>query len=184
MKNRNVWIIGLFIIGILLFTIVQFFIIPHQQTEQQHYLTAQQEPTTHDLNTILKYKSKYMGNASNDANLFHHLPMGDTEMHFQLFSEKLTLAVNYKDTVRNIGGEKVKRSLLYNSTAAFALIENLQEIDYNFSEASYQVKRTDIEALYSNFPYILQTDQWKTSVQAKMNNTRYVDETFKKIFQS
>ncbi len=92
----------------------------------------------------------------------------------------IKLEMNYKDTIRNIGEEKVKRSLLYNSTAAFALIENLKEIDYNFSEASYQAKRTDIEALYSNFLYILQTDQWKTSVQAKMNNTQYVDEAFKK----
>ena len=92
----------------------------------------------------------------------------------------IKLEMNYKDTIRNIGEEKVKRSLLYNSTAAFALIENLKEIDYNFSEASYQAKRTDIEALYSNFLYILQTDQWKASVQAKMNNTQYVDEAFKK----
>jgi len=184
MKNRNRWIVGLLVMGIALFAVVQFFEIPHRQAEQQQYLIAQQEPATHDLNTILKYKSKYMGNASNDANLFYHLPMSNTGMNFQLFSEKLALEVNYKDTIWNIGEKKVKRSLLYNSTAAFALIDNLQEVDYNFPGTSYRVKRTDIEELYSNFADILQTNQWKTSVQAKMDDTQYVDETFQKAFRS
>lgn len=184
MKNKNRWIIGLFVIGIALFATVQFIIIPHQQAGQQRYLAAQQEPATHDLHAVLKYKSKYMGNAANDANLFYHLPLNNTGINFQLFSEKLALEVNYKDTVWNIGEEKVKRSLLYNSTAAFALIDNLQEIDYHFSGASYRVKRTDIEALYANFSGILQTVQWKTFVQTKMDDSQYVDETFRKVFQS
>lgn len=184
MKNRNGWIIGLLMIGIALFAAVQFFVIPHRHTKQQQYLTAQQEPATHDLNTILKYRSKFMGDASNDANLFYHLPLSDTGMNFQLFSEKLALEVNYKDTVWKIGEERVKRSLLYNSTAAFALIDNLKEIDYNFPGTSYRVKRTDIETLYPNFADILQTNQWKTSVQVKMDNTQYVDETFRKVFKS
>jgi hypothetical protein len=183
MKNRNTWIVGLFVLGIALFAIVRFFVIPHRQAERQKYLTAQQEPATHDLGAVLKYKSKYMGNASNDANLFYNLPLSNTGMDFQLFPEKLALEVNYKDTVWNVGEEKVKRSLLYNSTTAFALIDNLQEIDYNFPGVSYRVKRTDIEALYPNFTDILQTDQWKTSVQMKMDDTRYVDETFRKVFQ-
>lgn len=183
MKNRNRWIVGLLVMGIALFAVVQFFVIPHRQAEQRQYLTAQQEPTTHDLNTILKYKNKYVGNASNDANLFYHLPLNNTGMNFQLFSEKLALEVSYKDTVWNIGEEKVKRSLLYNSTAAFALIDNLKEIDYNFSGTSYRVKRNDIEGLYSNFADILQSNRWKTSVQMMMDDTQYVDETFRKVFQ-
>ncbi len=182
MKNKNRLIISLLTIGIALFAVVQFVVIPHNQTEQQKYLSAQQEPATHDLNTVLKYKNKYMGNASNDANLFNHLPLSTTGMNFQLFSDKLDLEVNYKDTVWNIGEEKVKRSLLYNSTAAFALIDNLQVIDYNFLDTSYQVKRNDIEALYSNFPDILNSKKWDSLVRVKMNDSQYVDNTFKKIF--
>lgn len=184
MKNRNKWIIGLLVIGISLFVVVQFVVIPHQQAKQHQYLAAQQEPATHDLSTVLKYKSKYMGDASNDANLFQNLPLSNTEMNFRLFSDKLELEVNYKDTIWNIGEEKVKRSLLYNSTAAFALINNLQEIDYNLSGAAYRVKRIDIEALYSDFANILNANTWKTSVQTKMNNSQYVDETFSKVFRA
>lgn len=184
MKNKNRWIVGLLVTGIALFAVVRFFVIPHRQAEQRQYLIAQQEPATHDLDTILKYKNKYMGNASNDANLFYHLPLSDTGMNFRLLAQKLALEVNYKDTIWNIGEEKVKRSLLYNSIAAFALIDNLQEIDYNFSGTSYQVKRNDIEALHPNLADILQTNRWKAYVQVKMSNTQYINETFRKVFQS
>lgn len=183
MKNRNGIIIGLLVIGVALFIAVQFIIIPHNNSEQNKYLAAQQEPATHDLSNILKYKNKYMGNASNDANLFYHLPLNNVEMNFELFSDSLELAVNYKDTVWNIGDEKVKRSLLYNSTAAFALIDNLKIIDYNFSGTSYQVKRADIESLYSNFNNILENENWLNYVQSKMNDFQYVEDTFLRVIK-
>jgi hypothetical protein len=181
MKNRNRIIICLLVIGIALFAAVQFIVIPHNDAERNNYLAAQQEPATHDISSILKYKNKYMGNASNDANLFHHLPLSNVEMSFELFSDNLELEVNYKDTVWNIGEEKVKSSLLYNSAAAFALIDNLNVIDYNFSGTSYQVKRADIESLYSNFSNILEKENWSNYVQSKMNDHQYVEDAFQRV---
>lgn len=184
MKNRNRWIIALLAVGILLFAVMQLYVIPLRQARQNQYLAAQQEPATHDLNTILSYKSRYMGDASNDANLFQSLPLSNVGMSFQVFPEKLMLEVNYKDTVWNIGKEKAESALLYNSTAAFALIDNLQEIDYEFDGATYRVKRTSITTLYSDFHEILQTGHWRTAVQAKMNDEQYIGEAFQKSFQS
>lgn len=184
MKNRNRIIICLLVIGIALFAAVQFIVIPHNNAERNKYLAAQQEPATHDISSILKYKNKYMGNASNDANLFHHLPLSNVEINFELFSDNLELEVNYKDTVRNIGEEKVKSSLLYNSTAAFALIDNLKVIDYNFFGASYQVKRADIESLYSNFSNILEKENWSNYIQGKMNDHQYVEDAFQRVIKT
>lgn len=181
MKNRNGIIIGLLVIGVALFIAVQFIIIPHNNSEQNKYFAAQKEPATHDLSSILEYKNKYMENASNISNLFHHLPLSNVGMNFELFPDNLEIEVNYKDTVWNIGEERVKSSLLYNSTAAFALIDNLKIIDYNFSGTSYQVKRADIESLYSNFNKILEKENWSNYVQSKMNDLQYVEDTFLKV---
>ncbi len=184
MKNRNRIIICLLVIGIVLFTAVQFIVIPHNKAERDRYLAAQQEPATHDISSILKYKNEYMGNAANDAELFRNLPLSSVEMNFELFPDNLELEVNYKETVWNIGEEKVKSSLLYNSTAAFALINNLKVIDFNFSGASYQVKRADIESLYPDFSNILEKENWSNYVQNKMNDPQYIKNVFQKLIKT
>lgn len=183
MKNRDRLIIGLLAVGVIFFAAIQFVIIPHNNANEKAYAAAQQEPATHDLSSILPYKSRYMGDASNDANLFYHLPLCNIGMSFGVDSTNYRLEVDYKETVENIGEEKVQSALLYNSTAAFALISNLNAIEYNFTGASYEVKRTDIEALYSGFGTVLQKSNWKTSVQDKMNDVAYVNETFQKVFR-
>jgi hypothetical protein len=92
--------------------------------------------------------------------------------------------VNYKDTVANIGEEKVKSALLYNSTAAFALIDNLKGIDYNFSGTSYQVNRAGIESLYPDFKNILEKDTWSSLVQNKLNDNHYVEDAFQRVMKT
>lgn len=184
MKNRNRIIICLVVIGAALFCTVQFILIPRNNAKQNRYLAAQQEPATHDVSSILQYKSQYMGNASNDANLFRHLPLSTVAMDFELFPDNFEIEVNYKDTVSNIGEEKVKSALLYNSTAAFALIDNLNGIDYNFSGASYQVTRADIESLYPDFGNILEKANWSSLVQNKMNDNRYVEDAFQRVMKT
>jgi hypothetical protein len=181
MKNRNRIIIALLIIGTAMFGIVQFIVIPHSNEEKQKYTAAQLEPTTHDLSRILDYKSNYMGDASNFINLFHHLPLSDVNMDFQMFPNDYTAEVNYKNSIQNIGQEKVEKSLIYNSTAVFALIGNLKSIVYHFSGASYKVSRTDIEKLYDGIGNILEEPNWKNKVQSKLNDHEYVLQTAKKV---
>jgi hypothetical protein len=183
MKTRNRIIIVLLAFGIALFAAIEFFVIPHQNAENTKYAAAQQEPSTHDLNTILKYRNKYMGNFSNTINLFYHLPLSNAGMNFQLYPDTLTLEVNYKDTVWNIGKEKVNRSLIYNSTAAFALIDNLQSIVYNFPGETYRVNRADVEKLYSNFSTIIQKVNWYKYVQEPLKNLQYTDDTAEKVIK-
>ncbi len=203
MKNKNKLIIGLLMAGIALFSIVQFVIVPQYNAKEEQYLSAQLEATTHDINYILPYKNEYMGNNSNTINLFWHLPLATSEMKFQLVSDSFTVQIDYQDILLNVGNEsmshksfaafgstdelneiyenEVKKSLIYNSTAAFALIDNLEYIIYRFSDVSYKVGREEIEALYIDFASILNETNWKNEVQNNLKDNSYVADIAKEI---
>ena len=183
MKTRNKVIICVSIIGVVLFGLVQGYIIPQKSLQDQQYMVKQRSPITHDLKSILKYKNKYMGNSSNIINLFYTLPLSDLGMSFQLFPEKLMADVNYKAAVSNIDREKLSESLIYNSTAAFALIDNLEAINFNFTGTSYKVLRTDAQEWYGcKLSELVKTnDVWKLKVQDKLADNEYVDKCLKAI---
>ena len=139
-------------------------------------MADQQNPTTHDLNNILKYKNKYMGNSSNIINLFYNLPLSNMEISYELFPDKLTAQVNYKEKIENINKNKVVKALLYNSTAAFALIDNIEAINYNFTGLTYKVSRSDVEKWYGqNLSALLNTEDWKSKTQLKLEDNEYVN---------
>ncbi len=181
MSRKNKLMIGLMAIGLVMYAIVNFIIIPHNNAKQEKYLSEQLNPITHDINYILKYKNKYMGNASNIANLYHHLPLADINKDFELLPDELMLIVNYKDTVSNIGDEKVKSCLIYNATASFALIDNLDNITYHFTGTTYSVSRTDIENLYDHFEHITDEAAWQSKVRGKLNEDD-VSGIFRSVF--
>lgn len=169
MRNRNKWIIGLVIAGLAFYAVIQFVVIPEQVRQEQIYAGQQRYPATHDLNSILQYKHPYMGNATNLIQIFDHLPLSEYDTTFQIDSEKLAVAVNFDESIQNIGETRVKQSVQYNSVAAFALIDNLQKITYNFSNLSYTFTRSEIEAAYrSPLSRLLTIDKWKTEVQDKL----------------
>jgi hypothetical protein len=180
MKLRHRIIICLAIIGLIFSGLVEGVIIPRDKEIQQQYIIEQQDPTTHDLNSILKYKNKYMGNASNLLNLFRNLPLSNVPRTFELFPENLTLVVNYKVTVENTSENKVQKALIYDSIAAFALIDNLEGINYNFQGTSYKVLRSDIKKLYDmELSSLLNKEEWKSKVQNRLEDQAYINNCFK-----
>lgn len=201
MKSLNSWIIGLLAGGLVLFGVLQFGVIPRDKAAKAQYGREQLEATTHDVNAVLPYKSKYMGDASNTMNMFGHLPLGATERTFQLFPEQLTVQVEYKDTALNVGKanidrkiaagltvpapeqtdkayrDEVKKSLIYNSTVAFSLIDNLEGLIYQFTDVSYTVSRKDVRALHPDWERLLDKGNWLEQVQSPLQDERYVEET-------
>ncbi|MGE6258470.1 DUF4825 domain-containing protein [Heyndrickxia sporothermodurans] len=175
MKTRNRIIVGLLMIGIAIFLVVNLLIIPQNHAKELQYAEDQKEAITHDLDSILKYQNPYLGNASNSINLFNHLPLSEYGTSFQIYSEQLAIEVKYDQSIDEIGEKKTHRSLIYNSTAAFALIGNLQEIRYRFYDTSYTVKRNKIENLYKNFEDILNKAIWESEVQKKLRDDQYVE---------
>jgi len=176
-KTKNRVIIALLIIGTLLFSVVQFVVVPHNNAKEQEYLAAQVEPTTHDLSRILPYKNRYIGNSSNTINLFYNLPLAEHGVKFQIFSQTLALEIDYQVSAQKIGGEKVHKALIYNSVAAFSLIDNLKKITYVFSDTSYEVTRTNIESVFGKNPSsLLAKEKWKTAVQHELENRDFVNQ--------
>ncbi|QAA33189.1 DUF4825 domain-containing protein [Clostridium manihotivorum] len=175
MKTRNKAIILLSIVGVILFILVQGVVIPRNNRAKENYIMAQKNPTSHDLKSILKYKSKYMGDISNVSNLFHNLPLNDGQLSFKLIPENFILQVNYKDLEKRYSTEDIERGLMYNSTAAFALIDNLKQIDYSVDTVNYKVARNEFERLYNvKLPMLLEDSTWKEKVQDKLKDNSYV----------
>ena len=114
MNKKSKIIIGLLVVAVILFCLIQFWIIPTNQAKEEAYAQNQTDALTHDITSIEDYKSPYIGNASNVSNLFWNLPLNNVDMKFEIDSDTCNLTVNYLDTVWNIGEEKVHRDLIYN----------------------------------------------------------------------
>lgn len=175
MNNKNKIIVALLVIGVLAFCVVQFVIIPHNNAKQEQYNANQNDSLQHDIESVLNYKSAYIGDSSNVANLFYHLPLHTISMKFEINPNDCYLTVNYLDTVWNIGEDKVHRDLIYNSTVAMALIDNLQQITYQFSGNTFVFTREKIQNSFGNdLSSLLDKEAWNKSVQSKLNDTDFV----------
>ena len=188
MHKRNILISILLIAGIMMFAVIQGVLLPAKEQRQQAYAKAQLEPSTHDFTQLLPYKSKYMGDAPNLINLFYHLPMGQYGVRFQLYSSTLKAQLNYQTDVQTIGQEQAETAMIYNATAAFALIDNLKTIEYTFPshntaanpsalaiKTKYEITRKDIETWYGMPTSQLANPQtWKKKVQQQLTDQTYI----------
>ncbi len=185
MKKRNNIILGLAVFAVALLAVTEFILLPRQQQAEESYRLAQENPITQDIATILPFKNKYMGNASNNMNLFHALPMHEYLNGFEQNPNQLELTVNYNVTTRNSGEndeQKLEQTLIYNSTAVFALIDNMQTLQYRLNDRTYTVTREKVGNSISKTPSsLLSQAEWKANLQDKLQNSGFVEDTFRKI---
>ncbi len=180
MSKKNKIIIGLLAIGIILFCVIQFWVLPANQAKKEAYAQGQTDALTHDISAIEPYRTAYLGDADNVRELFGTLPLNNVPRQFEINSEGCTLTVNYLDTVWNIGEEKVHRDLIYNTVAAMAAIDNLSGIIYNFSGDSFSFSRTQIEELFgAPLSTLLDEETWRHDVQEKLKDTNFVEAFYK-----
>lgn len=180
MNRKNKVIIGLLTIGVILFCVIQFWIIPTNESKQADYARNQTDALTHDISAIEDYRSPYVGNASNVGGLFENLPLNDISKKYEIHSDDCTLTVNYLDTVWDIGEEKVQRDLIYNSVAAMAAIDNLTGITYNFAGDSYSFERKEVEdILGSPLSDLLSPEKWRDEVQAQLSSKEFCQQFYK-----
>ncbi len=139
------WIVGLFITGLLLFGWVELYYIPKSEAKFEREQAEQLAPETHDFGKVLSYEHKFMGNAGNNINLMNNLPLADIPRTFAQDPETFRFQLNYEQSVEDIGKEKVEKAILYNATAMFALIENMETIVFHFTDASYTVTRERVK---------------------------------------
>lgn len=178
--NRKEQVVKVLVIaGILLLLLVQGIVIPNRNARQEVYLAAQDDSLTHDTASVAKYESAYMGDSSNIANLFHHLPLQSISKKFQLDSENLKATVFYEVADWEIGEAKMKRDLLYNSVVAMGLIQNLQVIRYEFSGSAFEFSRAAlVEELDAELADLLASEEWKTDFQEQLADEKFVNEFY------
>ncbi|MBS4219828.1 DUF4825 domain-containing protein [Bacillus sp. FJAT-49711] len=182
MSRLGKWIIVLLVFGLILFAAVQFVIIPKQNAAAEQYLVDQKKPLTHDVEYIKQYKNPYMGNAANTTQLFGHLPLYDMLKDFELKSDDLTVIVNFNKSTTGINTQLLDQSLIYNSTAAFALIGNLEKIEYYFADKTIEVNRKSIETRYENFNELTEsTETWNEQVRSPLKDHEYVKDFIQEI---
>lgn len=142
MDNRRKVMIAFLIIGIPLFIWIQFFEVPSKVKIGEEKL--QQDSTTHEFEKVTQYESPYMGDASNVINLLNELPLNQYKGKIELDPDTLSLLVNYDIHSTEIE-HQAKQGVIYNSTAMFALIENIQQINMKFKDKTYSVSRDRVE---------------------------------------
>lgn len=142
-----------------------------------------------EIDNIIKYQNKYIGNNSNAGNLIANLPLSEYGYVFKIDSENFGLIINYNTTDwYNNEDLYVQKSLIYNTVSIFSLIENVEYIKYNFSGTSYEVTRKKVEENYPNYSKIVENkkinkEEFKSYVEQKMNDDDFVEEMYKKIIK-
>lgn len=182
-KKRNMVIIILLIIGAIALCVVEFGIKAKIHRQHQQYEVAQLNPQTNDFANIIKFKNRYMGNNSNDANLHANLPLADVPHTFSIHPTTRELGIRYTKSMHAIGVNIVQSSLVYNATAYFALIDNLNAITFVFPGTSYHVTRARVQSWYSVAPSKLTNQSsWNQDVQSKLSDSKYVTSAFHAFF--
>lgn len=179
MSRKNWLIIMLLLIGIGSIVAVEGFIKPRAHEQAIQYEAEQNDPLTHDIRRSLEFASPYMGNASNLMNLNASLPMRDIGRTFQLYPEQLTAELRFQVRAGDLQEEKLKQLLVYNSTANFVMIDNLQKLILTFEDQVFTIRRDEVESWYgSQVPLASLRDvgTWKKEVQARLDDSNYVSE--------
>ena len=140
------------------------------------------------VDNIIKFKSKYIGDNSNDSHLIDCLPLSEYGYEIEINSKNLSLTVYYNITDWYINeNQYLEKCLIYNTVSIFSLIENVQDITYNFSGNSYKVSRNQIEELYPNYSDIIENDEinkdnFNIYLEEKINDDEFVKDMFNDIF--
>ena len=168
---------ALCVLGTVLFSVIQFGVLPQRAARQRAVAAEQNDALTHDINAALPYQSLYLGDVSNTVNLFYHLPLYQTKTQFEIDSEHLGLTVYYFTTVDEIGTATLRRDLVYNAAAAMALIDNLQTIRFELTGAEFVFTREALQTALggSELGELLQGDAWRQKVRQPLAEDAFVD---------
>lgn len=172
MKNKL--IIGLFITGLILFGWMNLFYLPEKENLQAEEMLRQLDPETHDFSKVLVYENLYMGNNSNNAHLFQSLPLQNYLNGFEQDPDRFLLIVNYKD-LSDVSPRQIQQSVIYNTTAAFVLIKNLEQIELRLPNETFLVNRSNVESVLGNLDELLDPLLFEKEVQQRLKTEEIED---------
>lgn len=160
-------------------------IAAENQTNNAGYVTID----SHHFGPLIdQYKNPYMGDADNMRGLFDNLLLVRAGVSIGIDADTYTVQVYYQTSEEKLGSANVRVALLYNSVAAFTLIDNLQNIDYHFlgNNFAYTINRSDVEACFGtdNLAAHFSTEYlWETNFQNVMKeDSSYREDLFHVLF--
>lgn len=166
MDKRRLIITIVVLIGVPLFIWIQFFEVPNKVKIGE--AKTQQNPETHQFQHVTSFENPYMGDSSNIGGLFQALPLNQERGSLEMDSETFSLIVNYNTTTAELG-RKAEQGVIYNTTAAFTLIGNLQSVEMRFEDKSYTVTRENVEKWFgTTLVDFKDPEMFKEKVQDKL----------------
>ncbi len=140
------------------------------------------------MEQLIKYQSLYVGDHNNDRDLINNLPLSEYGFVIEIDSNNLGLTVDYHITDWYINENMyLERSLLYNATSIFLLIDNVQTLTFNFSGNSYTITREMLESNYPDYANIkiegeIDEDIFIEKVEQRLNDDKFVEKWFLFMF--
>ena len=185
-RKKDVSIAVLLAVGLLIFLGIECIYRPAQEKRQQEYAAAQRDPITHDLDSIQPFASLYMGDAVNTIHLFGNLPLQDLPASYENNPDTLTFQIHYDVSLESIPSQTAMRSLIYNSAAAFGLIDNLEGLRYSFPDREFYVRRADFSQYFEHsFSEMVQSEAlWQTDVKQPLQDDNYLIGMIEDCFQN
>lgn len=117
-----------------------------------------------------------MGDAANTIHLFENLPLQDLPVSYENDPDSLTFQIDYNIDLASLSEQTVMRSLIYNSAAAFGLIDNLNGLRYRFLDNEFSVSRADFSQYFEqSFSELVQSPSlWESAVKEPLQDDNIV----------
>ena len=186
MSRKNWLIVALLLVGVAGMAALEGVIKPRANEQAVQYEAAQNDPLTHDIRNSLGFASPYLGNAGNLINLNASLPMRDIGRTFQLYPEELTAKLRFQARAGDLQEEKLKQLLVYNSTANFAMIDNLQKLIFVFEDQAFTIRRDEVESWYGSqvtLASLRDAGTWEKEVQSRLDDMKYVGDYVENLIE-
>ncbi|WP_458127165.1 DUF4825 domain-containing protein [Paenibacillus sp. Z3-2] len=162
--------------------IVEGFVNPKIEAQQAQYEAEQQNPLTHDFAALAKYRSPYMGDFSNLSHLNQALPLRERLNGYQLYPEKFTAQVNYSMNTHEMNTQELDRILIYNAVANFVMIDNLEQVVYQFENTTHTLSRQAARQWAgTELKKLQKTDLWNSTVRDRLVESEQVKDAFSQI---
>ncbi|MHC8517395.1 DUF4825 domain-containing protein [Sporosarcina sp. ITBMC105] len=168
--DKRRMIIGLLILLVVpIYIWIAYFEIPDKAKVGEEKL--QQDPLTHDYEKMLSFRTTYMGDASNTNAFFEALPLNEHKGTVEMDLNRFYLLVHYPIATSDLDGI-AEQAVIYNTTAAFVLIGNLQEIELKFQDQSFKVTRDRVEKWFGDdFTTLSEPSNFKEKVQQRLDDS-------------
>ena len=129
---------------------------------------------------LFNYKGSYVGDASAVGNILNNLPVTGYTQDFELKTEEAPygIVLNYD------GSESVaeqKEIIIYSATYLFALIQNVEWVQYNFSNQHYKITKQEINNWYGeDLESLKSEDELNAFIKSHLNSSNNLELLFNK----